>query len=110
MNSHKQGGSEALGQGRDIVTGKTCILASVNTNLGDTAVLLFPVCGWGCAYLGLQVKAIKPHLALLMSNSLKLFIICSPQSTNNNNREQKSNAGKDVRKKEPLHTVGMNVD
>jgi hypothetical protein len=65
----------------DIVTGETCYVpASQNiNNLGDAAVLLFPVCGWGCAYLSLQIKAIKLHLTLLMSSSHRLFIICSPQ-------------------------------
>jgi hypothetical protein len=62
-------------QGHDIVTGETCVPDSLNTNLEDAAVLLFPVCGWGCAYLGLQVKAMKPHLALLVSSSHRLFII-----------------------------------
>jgi hypothetical protein len=33
-----------------------------------------------CAYLSLQMKAIKPHLTLLMSSSNRLFIICSSQS------------------------------
>jgi hypothetical protein len=41
MNSSKQGGAEALGEGCDIVTGETCIPASLNTSLGDIAVLLF---------------------------------------------------------------------
>jgi hypothetical protein len=46
--SGKQGG--ALREGHDIVTEKTCIPASLNiNNLGETAVLLFPVYGWGCA-------------------------------------------------------------
>jgi hypothetical protein len=31
-----------------------------------------------CADLGLQVKAIKPHLTLLTSSSHRLFRICSP--------------------------------
>jgi hypothetical protein len=44
---------------RDIVTGKTCVPASLNASLGDAAVLLFLFHGWGCAYLSLQVKAIK---------------------------------------------------
>jgi hypothetical protein len=39
----------------------------------------FCICGQGCAYLGLQMKTIKPHLTLLMSSSHRLFIICSPQ-------------------------------
>jgi hypothetical protein len=77
-NSHKQGGAAAFGEGHDNITGETCISASLNTNnLGDSAVLLFPVCGRGCAYLGLQMKAIKMHLALLTSSSHMLFIICS---------------------------------
>jgi hypothetical protein len=36
------------------------------------------VCGQGCAYLGLQMKAVKLHLDLLMSSSHRLFIIRSP--------------------------------
>jgi hypothetical protein len=44
-----------------------------------SAVLLFLFHGQGCAYLSLQVKAIKPHLTLLTSSSHRLFIICSPQ-------------------------------
>jgi hypothetical protein len=79
INSSKQGGTESLGEGRGIVTGGTCVPASLNTNLGDMAVtVLFR--DWGCAYLILQVKAIKPHLALFMSSSHRLFII-SPQQT-----------------------------
>jgi hypothetical protein len=34
----------------------------LNANLGDAAVLLFLFRGQGCAYLGLQMKAIKPCL------------------------------------------------
>jgi hypothetical protein len=41
-------------------------------SLGDAAVLAF------CAYLSLQVKAIKSHLALLKSSSHRLFRIGSP--------------------------------
>jgi hypothetical protein len=37
----------------------------------------FSVCGRGCAYLSLQMKAIKPHLVLLVSSSHRLFIIRS---------------------------------
>jgi hypothetical protein len=66
-------------EGRDIVTGETCNSASLHINNLDAAVLLFPVCGRGCAYLSLQMKAIKLHLALLMSSSCRLFIICCPQ-------------------------------
>jgi hypothetical protein len=74
INSCKQGG--ALREGRDIVTGETCVPASQNTNnLGDTAVLLFPVRGWGCAYLGLQIKALKLHLILLCSVLVSFFFI-----------------------------------
>jgi hypothetical protein len=40
----------------------------------------FLFCAWGCAYLGLQMKAIKPHLALLMSSSHRLFTICCPHT------------------------------
>jgi hypothetical protein len=70
MNSGKQGGAEALGEGCDIVTGETCVPASLNTSLGDVAVLLFLFVARGWAYLGLHMlKAIKPLLALLMSNS-----------------------------------------
>jgi hypothetical protein len=75
INSSKQSAAEALGEGRDIVAGETCLPASLNASLGDAAVLLFPVHDQGCAYLGLQVKAIKPHLALLVSSSHRLFII-----------------------------------
>jgi hypothetical protein len=40
----QQGGAEALGrEGLDIVTGETCVPASLNVNLGDAAVLLFSV-------------------------------------------------------------------
>jgi hypothetical protein len=64
--SGKQEGAVALREGCDIVTGETCISAFLNVNnLGDAAVLLFPVCGQGCAYLSLQLKAIKPHLAFV---------------------------------------------
>jgi hypothetical protein len=35
INSGKQGGAEALGEGRDIVTGETCFPASLNASLGD---------------------------------------------------------------------------
>jgi hypothetical protein len=79
INSGKQDGAEVLGEGRDIVTGETCVPASLNASLGDTAVLLFSDSGQGCSYLGLQVKAIEPHLALLTSSSHRLFIIHSPQ-------------------------------
>jgi hypothetical protein len=41
--------------------------------------MLFPVCDQGCAYLSLQVTAIKLHLALLMSSSHRFLIIHSPQ-------------------------------
>jgi hypothetical protein len=77
-NSCKQGGAKTLGKGCDIVTGKTCLPPSLNASLGDAAVLLVSVCGRGCAYLGLQVKAITLHLALLSYSSHRLFIICSP--------------------------------
>jgi hypothetical protein len=41
----KQGGAVALREGHDIVTGETCVPASLNTNyLGDTAVLLPGLC------------------------------------------------------------------
>jgi hypothetical protein len=59
MNSGKQGGAEALGEGCDIVTGETCVPASLNTSLGEAAV------AGGCAYLGLQVKAINCILPCL---------------------------------------------
>jgi hypothetical protein len=39
----------------------------------------FSVSWQGLAYLGLQVKAITPHLALFTSISHRLFIILSPQ-------------------------------
>jgi hypothetical protein len=79
INSCKQGGAAALREEHDIVTGETCLSASLNiNNLGDPAVLLFPVCGQGCAYLSLQMKAIKLHLSLLMSSFHRLFIIHSP--------------------------------
>jgi hypothetical protein len=41
INSGKQDGAEALKEGCDIVTGETCVPASLNTNLGDATVLLF---------------------------------------------------------------------
>jgi hypothetical protein len=45
INSSKQGGAEALGEGRDTVTGETCIPASLNANtLGETAGLLPGLC------------------------------------------------------------------
>jgi hypothetical protein len=44
--------------GHDIVTGETCVPASLNSSLGNTAVLLFLFPDGGCAYLGLQVKII----------------------------------------------------
>jgi hypothetical protein len=38
-------------EGHDIVTGETCIPASLNANnLGDAAVLLFPVCWPGLCH------------------------------------------------------------
>jgi hypothetical protein len=80
INSGKQGGTEAVGEGLDIVTGETCVPASLNTSLGDAAVPLFLFRDQDCAYLGLQEKAIKPHLTLLTSSSHRLFIIQSPQS------------------------------
>jgi hypothetical protein len=43
INRGKQGGAEALGEERDIVTGETCGPTSLNTSLGDAAVLLFSV-------------------------------------------------------------------
>jgi hypothetical protein len=58
---------QRLGEGCDTVTGETCVPASLKK------------IGWGCAYLSLQVKAIRPHLALLVSSSHRLFIIHSPQ-------------------------------
>jgi hypothetical protein len=76
--SGKQGGAEALGEGSDIVTGKTYVPSSMNASLGDAAVLLFLFRDQGCAYLGLQVKAIKLHLTLLMSSSHRLLTIHSP--------------------------------
>jgi hypothetical protein len=39
--------------------GESCVPASLNSNLGDAAVLLFSVSCPGCAYFGLQVKAIN---------------------------------------------------
>jgi hypothetical protein len=80
INSGKQGGAEDLGEGRDIVTGETCVPACLNTSLGDAAVLLFLFHDQGCAYLGLHVKVIKLHLLLLTSSSQRLFIICSPHN------------------------------
>jgi hypothetical protein len=75
INSGKQGGSVALREGHDILIGETCISASLNiNNLGEAAVLLFPVYSQGCAYLSLQIEAIKLHLALLMYSSRRLFI------------------------------------
>jgi hypothetical protein len=45
INSGKQGGAVALWEGHDIVTGESCIPASLNTNnLGETAVLLLGLC------------------------------------------------------------------
>jgi hypothetical protein len=42
--SGKQGGAATLGEGRDIVTGETCLPASLNVNnLGKAAVLHFPL-------------------------------------------------------------------
>jgi hypothetical protein len=41
INSSKQGGAAAFGEGRGIVTGETCVPVSLNTSLGDVAVLLF---------------------------------------------------------------------
>jgi hypothetical protein len=44
INSLKQGGAAAIGEGCDIVTGETCFSDSLNANsLGYAAVLLFPV-------------------------------------------------------------------
>jgi hypothetical protein len=59
---------------------KNLVPASLNVNLGDAAVLLFFLFhDRGCAYLRLQMKAIKPNLTLLMSSSDRFFIFCSPQ-------------------------------
>jgi hypothetical protein len=46
--------------------------------LRSCTVLLFLFRGQGCAYLSLQMKAIKLHLTLLTSSSHMVFIICSP--------------------------------
>jgi hypothetical protein len=45
INNCKQGGALALRERCDTVTGETCVSASLNINLRDAAVLLFPVCG-----------------------------------------------------------------
>jgi hypothetical protein len=39
----QEGGATVLGKGCDIVTGETCVPASLTTSLGDAAVLLFSV-------------------------------------------------------------------
>jgi hypothetical protein len=79
INSDKQGGTEVSRGGRDIVTGETCAPVSLNTSLGMQLFCFFLFCGQGCAYLGLQVKAIKLHLTVLTSSSHRqLFIIRSP--------------------------------
>jgi hypothetical protein len=65
INLDKQSGAEALGRGCDIVTGETCISASLNANnLGETAVLLSV-----CANLR---QANELHLALIVSSSQRL--------------------------------------
>jgi hypothetical protein len=44
MPSGKQGGTAVLGEGHDIVTGETCVPASLNiNNLGEAVVLHFPL-------------------------------------------------------------------
>jgi hypothetical protein len=43
INSGKQGGTEALGEGRDIISGETCVPVSLNASLGEAVVLLFSV-------------------------------------------------------------------
>jgi hypothetical protein len=72
-----------LRERHDIVTGESCIPASLNVNNLEAAVLHFPLCGQGCANLGLQInilgKAAELHLALLMSSSHRLLIIHSPK-------------------------------
>jgi hypothetical protein len=41
--SGKQGGAAVLGEGHDIVTGETCVPASLNVNNLEAAVLHFPL-------------------------------------------------------------------
>jgi hypothetical protein len=61
------------------VTGETCSCFSEHKQLGRRSCSAFLFRGWGCVYLGLQIKAIKPPLTLLTSSSHRLFIIRSPQ-------------------------------
>jgi hypothetical protein len=50
--SGKQGGTEVLGKRHDIVTGKTCLPASLKINSLEAAVLRFPLLWPGlCLYL-----------------------------------------------------------
>jgi hypothetical protein len=72
INNDKQGGTEALREEC------SCFSECKFRRRSCSAFFLFP--GQGCAYLGLQAKAIKLHLALLTSSSYRLFIICSPQN------------------------------
>jgi hypothetical protein len=64
--SGKQGGAGVLREGHDIVTGETCIPASLNiNNLEEAAILHFPLLGQGYANLNLQInilgKAVELH-------------------------------------------------
>jgi hypothetical protein len=76
-----------LREERNIVTGETCIPTFLNVNnFGKAAALHFPLLWPGCANLSLQIiilgKATELYLALLMSSSYRLLIICSPQYLN----------------------------
>jgi hypothetical protein len=65
INRGKQGGAEVLGEGRDTVTGETCIPASLKKTTWEKQLFCFP----GCASLR---KAGDPHLTLLVSSSHRL--------------------------------------
>jgi hypothetical protein len=84
ISSGKRGGAAVLGEWHDIVTGETCVPASLNVNNSEAAVCISLFCSWGCAYLGLLSvgilgKTVQLPLTLLMSSSDRLLIIHCPR-------------------------------
>jgi hypothetical protein len=72
------GGAMVLGEGHDIVTRETWDSYSLKINiLGKAAVLhyaLTPFCSWGCANSACRLL----DVAMLMSSSHRLLILCLP--------------------------------
>jgi hypothetical protein len=80
------GGAVVLGEGRDIVTGETCVPVSLNVNnLGEAAVLHYPFLWPGLCQsqpkINILGKAAELHLAVLMSSFHRFLISCSPRNT-----------------------------